>query len=131
MKKSLSLIVLMLIFTACMAHVETAEEWLKKGDEAIKAKNYDEAIKCYKQAIVIDPDKAAVHYYLGFAYDEKKMLDEAIAEYEKAIAIDPDYADAHYNLGSAYLSKGFKDLASDHLYKANLLYLKQVTGGLY
>ena len=171
MKRSILLIVVVLVFVASMTWAETAEdvkldkmhtvveEWFKKGREAHKAKNYEEAIKCFKKASTINPNSASIHYNLGVTYYDKGMLDESITEYKKAIAIYPNYidavynlglaysekelmdraiaefkkviainpnsADAHHNLGYSYFVKGMNSMASDHFYKAGLLYHKQ------
>jgi len=118
MKKSISLIVLILIFVAGMTWAETAKDWFKKGSEAYKAKNYDEAIKCLTKAIAINPNCAEVHYNLGLAYRGKGMLDKAISEYKKAIAIEPNIVVVHYNLGNAYHRKGMLDKAISEYKKA-------------
>jgi tetratricopeptide (TPR) repeat protein len=109
MKKYLSVIIAILFFTVGVAWGETAEEWLKKGNKAYDAKNYDEAISMYKKAIAINPDLAEPHANLGAVYAKKGMLDEAIAEYKKAIAINPDLAEPHVDLGIAYGKKGMLD----------------------
>jgi tetratricopeptide (TPR) repeat protein len=111
---------------------ETAEEWFKKGVEALETKKYDEAIDCFKKAISINPDDEIAeiaHYSLGVAYADKGMLDESISEYKKAISINPDYAGAHLSLGITYCICGMDDVDADHLYKAGLLFLKQGNKG--
>lgn len=124
MKKIIIAIVLILIFTACMARVKTVNgkesrskvvevvgegEWLLKGSEALKAENHDKAIECFLKAIAITPNDARAHYNLGIAYSKKGMLDESMAEYKKAIGIDPKFAEAHNNLGNVYGTKGMID----------------------
>jgi tetratricopeptide (TPR) repeat protein len=93
--------------------VKEEEKWFKKGVEAAKTNNYDEAIKCFKKAIAINPNNAPIHYNLGIIYYDRGMLDEAITEYKKAIALLPGYLDAHYNLGITYIDKGMLDEAID------------------
>ena len=130
MNKSLSLIVLILVFTAGMVWAETAEdkdakdrakesgEWIVKGNNNFQTKNYDQAITCYKEALAIEPRAANAHYNLGLAYREKRMLDEAIKEFEKAVEINPDSVERHYNLGISYYQKGMIDQAITELDKA-------------
>ena len=88
MKKSILLIILILVFVTGMTWAGTAEdvklnkkhneveEWFKKGLEAHKAKNYEKAIRCLKKAITINPNGAQIHYNLGVTYYDKGMLDE-------------------------------------------------------
>jgi superkiller protein 3 len=109
MKKSLSLIVLILVLMTSIAWGLSEEEWFNKGYQAGEAGNLDEAIRCYKKAITIDPNYAPAYNNLGGIYGNKGMLDDAIVEYKKAIAIDPDYTFAHNNLARAYRQKGLKD----------------------
>jgi len=111
MKKSISIIMLVLIFVAGISCTETAEKWNKKAANAYSAKNYDEAIRCYKKAIAIDNDNFKAHYLLGWVYESKGMLDEAIFEYKKAIAIKPNKKGVHSMLGKTYLAKGMVDEA--------------------
>jgi len=124
MKKNSITIVLMLIFSACITRVETAndketgsevigvevaKEWLLKGREALKGENYDEAVECFQKAIAIKPNDAKAYYNLGIAYSEKGLLDEAMAEFKKAISINPNFAEAHNNLGTVYGKRGMID----------------------
>ena len=109
MKRSISLIVLILVFATGIIWAETEKEWLKKGHKATEAENYDEAIKCYKEAITINPNSALAHYNLGDAYYDKEMFDEAIVEYKKSLVIDPDNKAAHLILGNTYKKKGMLD----------------------
>jgi tetratricopeptide (TPR) repeat protein len=118
MKKLIIPLVVILIFMANIALAETAEEWIFKGDEALIDGKGDEAIKCYKKAISINPDDAMAHYKLGVVYHKKGMIDEAIVEFKKAISINPDNADAHLNLGLAYDGKGMTDEAIAEFKKA-------------
>lgn len=97
---------LFLIFMTGMAWAKTADEWYWRGYEYDALGNYDEAIKCYTQAINLKPDFPDAHYRLGLVYDAKEMFDQAIAQYIKLIDLDPDYADVYYNLGVAYDRKG-------------------------
>ena len=87
----------------------SGEEWFNKGYQAGEGDNFDEAIRCYKKSIAIDPNYAPAYNNLGSIYGKKGMLDDAIAEYKKAIAIDPDYTHAHNNLARAYIQKGLED----------------------
>jgi tetratricopeptide (TPR) repeat protein len=143
MKKSVSLIALVLFFVTSMAWAETVkdksamkkeegekfkiekkkheneeEEWVHKGIEGYRTNNYEEAIKCFKKAIAINPNYIEAHYNLGITYHDKGMLDEAITEYKKAIALKPDYINAQYNLGMTYYDKGMLDEAIVEFNKA-------------
>jgi tetratricopeptide (TPR) repeat protein len=94
-----------------------ADAWFNKGNTAYDTKNYDEAIKCYKEAIALDPGFASAHYNLGVIYGKKGMLDESIVAYKTALDINPDYYMARNDLGSAYMQKGMLDEAISELQK--------------
>ena len=78
----------------------------------------DEAIDCWRKAIVLDPKNANAHGALGVAQAGKGQWDEAIACYRKAIELDPKHAETYYNLGSALHGKGKVDEAIECFHKA-------------
>jgi serine/threonine protein kinase/tetratricopeptide (TPR) repeat protein len=78
----------------------------------------EEAIGCFRAAIALRPDVAAVHNNLGVTLKEKGSLEEAIAEYRKAIALNPTIAGFHSNLGVALRNKGLLDEAIAELREA-------------
>jgi len=59
----------------------------------------EDGVKCYREAIRINPDFAEAHGNLGLLLSNLKRFDEAEEEYRGAIRINPDYTEAHYNLG--------------------------------
>jgi tetratricopeptide (TPR) repeat protein len=62
-------------------------------------KEYNEAIKYYREAIKLNPDDATTHYDLGVLLYSLKRFDEAEAEWRDAIKLNPHFSAAHYNLG--------------------------------
>ncbi len=89
---------------------EEAWEWIIKGMR-VKEENYDEIIKCYKKAAIIDPSSALPYRFLGIAYHKEGMFDKAISAYRKAVAIEINPTKARFNLGLPYLKKGMLDAA--------------------
>lgn len=92
-----------------------ADAWLAKGNTAYEAKNYDEAITCYKKATELDPDFASAYYNLGIIYAAKGLFDEAVSAYKKVLTINPDYYAARNNLATAYITIGMFDDAITEL----------------
>ena len=88
-----------------------ADAWFNKGNTAYDAKNYDEAIKCYKEAVTLDPSFVSAFYNLGVTYRKKGMFDESVTFYKKALAIDSEYYMARNDLGSVYMRKKMIDEA--------------------
>jgi Tfp pilus assembly protein PilF len=58
----------------------------------------EEAAKCYKRAITLNPDFAEAHNNLGAVLLEQGHHNEAAAAFHRALAINPVYAEALNNL---------------------------------
>ncbi len=72
-----------------------------------KQKMYDEAIKNYQKAILIDPNDEVLYYNLARAYYEKKEYENAIKNLEKALKLNPDFKEAKKAL--IYIKKKVKE----------------------
>lgn len=79
-----------------------AVEYHNKGYEA---KNPDEKIKYYEQALYLNPEDVNTYNNLGLVYFEMGNIDNAIKYIEKAVSIDVDNTTAYYNLGILYGNK--------------------------
>ena len=62
-------------------------------------RQYSLAINAYKRALEFDPDCAAIHHSLGFAYYKEGEFDLAQEALQKAIELNPQNANYHYVLG--------------------------------
>ncbi len=101
---------------------KNAEDWFNKG---YLAKDYDEKINCYTNAIELftdDNDKATAYYNRGVVKHNKDDYDGAIADYSKAIELKPDYAKAYNNRGVAKSNNEDFDGAIEDYTKAIDLY---------
>ena len=78
-----------------------ANEWFQKGNNASKAKEYQNAINYYNKSIQLYPDNANTYYNRGCSKDNLIDYIGAIADYNKAIQLDPDNVSAYYNRGNA------------------------------
>jgi predicted TPR repeat methyltransferase len=78
----------------------------RRGDEHLKHDELEDAARCYRQAISLDPDYVDARIGLGFVLMEQKQYIEAEGNLDRALAIDPTIADAHYLLGRAYKEQG-------------------------
>ncbi|MCM8858036.1 MAG: tetratricopeptide repeat protein, partial [Candidatus Thiodiazotropha sp.] len=68
----------------------------KKAAEHYQAREYDSAIKCYSQLILMCLNaniEAQVYNNRGNAYSAKGEDEKAIKDYDKAIELKPDYAE--------------------------------------
>jgi tetratricopeptide (TPR) repeat protein len=77
----------------------TAQTWFERGIIFQNGNNVDEALRCYTEAIRLDPNLDAAHNNLAVLLDSLKRYDEAEITYRKAIAIDPNSAQPYSNLG--------------------------------
>jgi signal transduction histidine kinase len=62
-------------------------------------RQYSLAINAYKRALEFDPNCAAVHHSLGFAYYKEGEFDLAQEALQKAIELNPQNANYHYVWG--------------------------------
>ena len=73
---------------------EQALELIGKAMQHQMARDYDAAIRLYKESIAIFPT-ADAHTFLGWAYSFKGRLNEAIAQCEIAIQLDPEFGNPY------------------------------------
>lgn len=81
------------------------------GQSYIKLGNNDAAIKNYKEAIHIYPQRDEFHKALADIYLKEKMHEEALAEFETTVKINPSDAESRYSLGQSYITAGKLDKA--------------------
>ena len=67
---------------------------------------YDEAVKCFRNVVRLDPRSTDGYNDMGTAYRESARLGDAIACYRRALDIDGSYVPAHNNLGLAFKDTG-------------------------
>ena len=84
-----------------MAITKDQERALELIEEAMKhqmAREFDDAIRLYKESIAVYPT-ADAHTYLGWAYSFLGRLNEAIAQCEIAIQLDPEFGNPYNDIG--------------------------------
>ncbi|TFB07263.1 Superkiller protein 3 [Trichoderma ghanense] len=87
---------------------------LKSINDAVREKNYDDAIQKARDFLKKDPKHYQAHIFLGFALDQKNKLDEAEAVYEAAAKLRPEDAPAWQGLIKLYEKQGAKKLQEYH-----------------
>ncbi len=76
----------------------TAQEWFERGYVfATQAKNFEEAIRCFSEAIRLQPDGVGAYYNRAIVRRDNNDLQGALADYNEAIRLQPDSAEAYYN----------------------------------
>lgn len=87
------------------------EERLQKGDEYLKAKDYEKAAAEYLPALQARPDWAEALQKMGDARMAMGQDEEAIASYREALRNKLENAEIHYNLGVLYERRNLLDEA--------------------
>jgi tetratricopeptide (TPR) repeat protein len=70
-----------------------------EGLKALDAKQYDQAVQLFAQAIQADPKDYAAHFHLALAYSLMGKGAEAVMEYQKTLELKPGLYQAELNLG--------------------------------
>ena len=86
-----------------------------KGRDAVKAKDWNEAVARLKLAEKRNPEHADLQNFLGYSYRNLKQFDLAFTHYKRALEIDPRHRGAHEYIGEAYLMVGDLKGAEKHL----------------
>lgn len=79
-----------------------ADRLTEQGNELMRNRNFDAAIRSYNEALNFDPNDALIAYRLGNAHRELGNYAQAVTCYREALSLDAAYADAYNNLGLAY-----------------------------
>lgn len=79
----------------------TAQDWLQRGVEFEKQNVYEEAIKMYTKAVMVDKNYSEAYFKRAKAYmaSHKTYAMEALTDFNKTIDLDPINAEAYYERG--------------------------------
>jgi tetratricopeptide (TPR) repeat protein len=78
----------------------------------------DEAIECYRQAIVAGVDRPAVHFNLGLLYQQRLRFRQAIERLSITVHHSPYTLGSHFALGECFKALGRHDEALEHFLQA-------------
>lgn len=97
----------------------SADEWKEKGNNFLKSKNYEEALKCYTEAINENP-KDHVHFSnRSVCYYNMQNFTKALEDANTCVSIKPDWA-------KGYLRKGMAEFKLDMVDEAVKTYKKGI-----
>ena len=89
----------------------SADEHVKRADQAVRRDKFEEAIADYDKALYRNPGDAFIYYSRGVAKAGWKKYDAAIADYDEAIRLNPNDASVYYQRGLAKIQLGQYDAA--------------------
>ena len=92
-----------------------AQYWWDKGGLCATYGNDKAAIRYYKKAIEIDPDRIGAYFQMGISYGETGDYQKAISLINKSIKTDPQNDLYFYGRGRVYLLSGDKQKGVDDL----------------
>ncbi len=98
-----------LIATATRASRFAPRDAVKRAElgMAYEANGFDDqALRCYQQALAVEPARPRWWYRLAVVAGRRGDLDGALAAVDRAIALDASYAPAHERQGLWWLEKG-------------------------
>lgn len=85
-----------------VAKKNTFEAFYNSGIDSFNRKDYEKAIKFFKQALEQEHVRPQVHYNIGLTYQSMKDYDLAVASYKKFLEANPEDYDGLYNIALAY-----------------------------
>ncbi|XP_012527347.1 stress-induced-phosphoprotein 1 [Monomorium pharaonis] len=81
----------------------------EKGNAALQTGNYDEAIKCYTDAIALDGNNHVLYSNRSAAYAKSEKYKQALEDAEKTVSLKPDWGKGYSRKGSALAYLGRYD----------------------
>ena len=98
-------------FAASIENKRSAEDARYRGNEYMKAKEYDEAVNAYSRSLDLNPNEPATYCNRAMAYLRLKNYARCIEDAEKTLSMEPDYVKAYHRRGKAYLATNKFELA--------------------
>jgi tetratricopeptide (TPR) repeat protein len=96
-----------------LAPVRSAKLWSRMGIAYQLLFNFNDAVRCYKESIRLDPHNALFYNDLATAYDQLEDHRQAEQLYREAIRLDPHVAVYFKNLGTNLLAQHEFDNGSE------------------
>jgi superkiller protein 3 len=89
-----------------------ARATIAKAEAAMDRKDFAGAVQICTDFLDKNPDSAAVHFQLGYAYTALGNSDDAETEYRSAIELDPKMGPAYLNLGLTLIDSDSEEAVS-------------------
>jgi tetratricopeptide (TPR) repeat protein len=95
-----------------------ANAWNNLGILAMREGRAEEAIRCFQQALRLNPDNLIALNNLGNAHRQQKNWDAARKTFERALQVSPNDPDANYGLSMVYAQVDDSAHAYEYLQRA-------------
>ena len=89
-----------------MEKQKIAENERMKGNECVKSKDFEEAVRCYSRSLELNPDEAFTFANRAMAHLKMKQYQNAHDDADAAIRLKPGYLKAHHRRGKALAALG-------------------------
>lgn len=100
------LVVLPVVLSFAAARADSADDLLKKVQDALARKQIDEALKLADQAVAADGKKPAAFLLRGAIHEARQQHDKAIADFDQALKLDGKLAEAYQRRGCEHFKAG-------------------------
>ncbi|MHB0977193.1 MAG: tetratricopeptide repeat protein [Candidatus Aquicultorales bacterium] len=90
----LTLVIFAAVFRPVLVYIS-----LWRGDQYWMTGDFDEGLRSYRKALLIDPNNPRIRETLGYVNSKYKRYDQAVQEYKEAVRLEPKNADNHFYLG--------------------------------
>ena len=98
---------LLLIFIFPLSLRADVGSWMRKGNRLYREGRFEEAVKSYEQAQVLEPDNVKIRFNKGCVLYKVKRYDEAEAEFQLGLLGDRRLKEiSNFNIGNVRFRKG-------------------------
>ena len=97
------LALLVALAASCTSPEKAKAEHLRRGEQFLKERRWQEASIEFRNAIQIDDQLAAAHWGLAQAYEQLGRGGEFVEELQRAVKLDPNNVPARVKLANGYL----------------------------
>jgi tetratricopeptide (TPR) repeat protein len=98
-----------------------ADSGYTEAEKAVKAKQYEQAIKMLEQVVAKEPRNVDAINYLAYSHRELGRYDRSLGYYQQALSMNPNHRGANEYLGQLYLRMGKMKEAQAQLAKLQKL----------
>lgn len=101
---------------------DSPQAWCALGNAWSLACDHEQALRCFKRAIQLQPNFAYAYTLQGHEHVENEEYDKALTAYRHAIAADKRHYNAYYGIGKVYEKLGNYDKAWSHYHAASAIH---------